>query len=266
MAPVDAPAVYAAAGESLKRQQRLIAVALAAVRRAWGLGAPERAARAVTAVQARAALEGARQVELALAAQGASVRPVGTVQPSAFSGVSADGRLTVARLIGLYDTLPALEQRVALEVSDAARAASGVAITARTGIGWVRMVNPPCCDRCAILAGKFYKWNDGFLRHPNCDCRHIPVTEDTADDLRTDPMALFDAGLIKGQSKADQQAVRDGADLGQVVNIRREAAGLSVGGRVVSRGGRLTPEGIYREADGDRARALALLRQNGYLR
>lgn len=34
--------------------------------------------------------------------------------------------------------------------------------------GYVRMLNPPSCRRCIILAGRWYRWNAGFQRHPRC--------------------------------------------------------------------------------------------------
>lgn len=59
----------------------------------------------------------------------------------------------------------------------------------------------------------------------NCDCRHIPCTEDVADDLRTDPKAYFDSLSESEQSriftKSGAKAIRDGADMGRVVNARR---------------------------------------------
>lgn len=36
-------------------------------------------------------------------------------------------------------------------------------------LGYVRMLTPPSsCDRCVILAGRWYRWNQGFERHPMC--------------------------------------------------------------------------------------------------
>lgn len=37
-----------------------------------------------------------------------------------------------------------------------------------TTTGFVRMLNPPSCKDCLILAGKWFRWNEGFDRHPNC--------------------------------------------------------------------------------------------------
>lgn len=109
---------------------------------------------------------------------------------------------------------------------DTARAAESAATVAREEVtGWVRMLNPPSCSRCVVLAGRFYRWNEGFLRHPLCDCRHIPADESVAGDLTVDPAAYFDslsrAEQDKTFTKSGAQAIRDGADIGQVVNARR---------------------------------------------
>ena len=81
-----------------------------------------------------------------------------------------------------------------------------------------------------------------------------------------DPMEAFRRGQVTGLSKADTQAIRDGADMAQVVNVRRKEAGLvSAGGRVVSRGSRLMPEGIYQLAS-DRDEAIAMLTKFGFIK
>lgn len=79
-------------------------------------------------------------------------------------------------------------------------------------------------------------------------------------------------------TKAGAEAIRSGADLARVVNARRgmyEAGGRSFTreattrrGRLPgqSRGPRLMPAQILREAGGDRAEALRLFRLHGYLR
>src|SRR5690606_34733998 len=54
------------------------------------------------------------------------------------------------------------------EIADAGRAATGVGIVSRLGVGYVRMLVPPSCSRCVILAGRYYHWSRGFRRHPNC--------------------------------------------------------------------------------------------------
>lgn len=206
------------------RQAALIALALRAVRRAFSLGEPVRAVPVLTVIQRESARDGAHAARRMLAAQEIDARPAGTVQPDEVVAPAARrARLIIAD--DFYDDLPGLERFAATEVKDAARVSAGIEIAQRPGVGYVRMVNPPCCARCAILAGKFYKWNDGFLRHPLCQCIHIPATENTADDLRMDPMRLFREGKIRGLSAADNEAIEAGADLNQVVNAKRD--GLS---------------------------------------
>ena len=64
----------------------------------------------------------------------------------------------------------------------------------RKNVGYVRMLNPPSC-RCSVLAGRFYRWNNGFLRHPKCDCVHVqtPATARAAETegLVHDPYEYF---------------------------------------------------------------------------
>lgn len=147
-------------------------------------------------------------------------------------------------------------------VQDAGRAAESVATAVRPNIYHVRYLTPPSCARCAVLAGRVYRYSEGFLRHPNCDCVMIPTT--VAAPFAQDPESMFEQGNVTGLSKADQRAIRDGADIRQVVNVRRRAAGLTESGRVLARAGRPTPEGIYRMAS-DRDQAVELLAQFGYV-
>jgi hypothetical protein len=68
------------------------------------------------------------------------------------------------------------------------------------------------------------------------DCVHIPAVENSADDLRTNPKAYFDSLSVEDQGRyftvSGARAIRDGADIGQVVNARRGASGLSQPGRL----------------------------------
>lgn len=148
-------------------------------------------------------------------------------------------------------------------VQDAGRAAETVATAVRADVWHVRYLSPPSCARCAILAGRVYRYSDGFLRHPNCDCVMIPTT--VAAPYAQDVDELVQRGQVTGLSKADQQALADGADLSQVVNVRSRAAGLNQPGRVLARAGRPTPEGIYAMAS-SRTEAVDLLRRFGYVR
>jgi hypothetical protein len=162
------------------------------------------------------------------------------------------------------DTDAEFERLVASIVTDAARAAESVAVATRPRTYHVRFVNLPCCSRCAILAGRVYPWSTGFERHPGCDCSMIPTT--VASPLWQDPMTLVEQGQVTGLSKADRQALADGADLNRIVNVRKKAAGLLEAGHALTREGKPTPAGIYRRANGDRELALRLLRAAGYIR
>lgn len=232
------------------------------------------------------------------------------MDPAAFGGVASDGRsldsLLYQPVIATKTALAAgaempeamgvgqaaLLRIVTTQVQDAGRAAVGVGIAARPKVGWVRMLQPPSCARCAVLAGKFFRWNEGFQRHPFCDCQHSPAAENTAGDLTTDPRKAIEEGQVTGLSESDRKAiVEDGADVGQVINARRgmRPGGITTegttrrgfAGRRLARQGdtftgqratryrrtttaRLTPEAIYEQAV-DRADALRLLKVHGYL-
>lgn len=236
---------------------------------------------------------------------------VAQLVPGSLAGVASDGRpLPTLLRSPLIDakmaqragadpvtvTLTKVDRIVSTQVADANRAAESAVIATRMNVGgYVRQLTPPSCSRCAILAGRWYRYNQGFLRHPQCDCVHVPVQEDAAGDLTTNPRDYFDSLTPKQQdrifTKSGAQAIRDGADMGQVVNARRgmrtvsgeqrrvlgarvtnegiTARGFAVnapGSSVARRGGvRLMPEAIYELAK-DRADAVRLLRANGYVR
>lgn len=149
-------------------------------------------------------------------------------------------------------------------VQDAARAAEQVSITVRPRIGYVRYLNPPSCSRCAILAGRVYRYSEGFLRHPGCDCIHVPTTVANPAFVH-DPAELVRDGLVTGLSKAALKALADGADLGRIVNIKSKRAGLSSPDGALIRAGRPTPAGIYAAAT-SREDAIQRLIAAGYIR
>ena len=257
------------------QQQRYATVGIAAARRAWGLGSPVGMLPALTVLQGLAARGGADGVEAVLAEQNIDAPASAEVNTELLTGIASDGR-PLGSLLEQAETVQALELMVVTQLADARRVAAGLSIATRQDVGWTRMVNPPCCARCAILAGKFFRWNAGFDRHPGCDCSAIPTQEDVAGDVRTDPQALFNQGLVNGVTKAEQKAISAGADLNQVVNARRSIYMDPAGRRLTreattSRGGRgingirPTPEQIYREAREDQAVALGLLRRFGYI-
>jgi hypothetical protein len=256
-----------------------------------------RALAAMRAVQAEAARGAGEYVTAALHHQHAVADPVGQLVDASFAGIAADGR-GLAGLLG-YPAFEAaafidqgmpgpqalaiagrhLDRIVVTETADAARTATGVAVASdRKAGGYIRMLTPPSCDRCIVLAGRFYRWNDGFQRHPQCDCVHVPAAEDAAGDTRTEPRAYFDSLTEPEQNQAfgiaGAQAIRDGGDIPRIVNARRGI--YTAGGRkftteaTTKRGTgrrvRLMPEQIYIEAGGDRDEAIRLLKLHGYIR
>lgn len=135
-------------------------------------------------------------------------------------------------------------------LSDTGRSAEKVAGNSRKVKLWVRMLNPPSCGRCAILAGRATGNDTAFLRHPKCDCRNIPSSESTADDVRVDPHAYFDsldeAAQVKLMgSRANARAMRDGADLNQIINAYRRKGAVS-SAQVHGRAIKYTTEGTTR--------------------
>ena len=116
-------------------------------------------------------------------------------------------------------------------LSDTGRAAEKVSGGAHRVKAWTRMLNPPSCGRCVILAGRIAYQREAFDRHPGCDCRNVPSTEDTGDDARTDPHAYLSELSADDQnralgSKANGQAFRDGADMNQLINAYRRKGGV----------------------------------------
>lgn len=294
-----------AAVRQYRRMQRLSARAVVSARGAWRLldqhaldaTTPRYLARmlpVLLASQQAAATSASSYVDEALREQGLDLAPVGELLPMSLVGSASDGRPLESLLVAPVRRVKqlsaggvpvsqamragraSLEQIVATQVADAGRVATGVEIAVRPRVGYVRMLNPPSCSRCLILAGRWYRYSAGFQRHPQCDCIHVPAVEDTADDLRTDPRAYFDSLSEAEQNrifgKAGAQAIRDGADMSQVVNARRGM--YSAGGRQLTTSSttrrgvagptRLMPEQIYREAS-SRDDAIRLLRRFGYI-
>lgn len=119
-----------------------------------------------------------------------------------------------------------LSTAVGTLLSDTGRTAEKMAAHSRKVGGFVRMLEPPSCGRCVILAGKHFGAREAFQRHPRCDCRNIPASEDVAGDMLTTPGeyldGLSDDELAKALgSKANARAYRDGADSIQLVNAYR---------------------------------------------
>lgn len=244
----------------------------------------------LSAAQLGAARAGANYVPESLAAAGFDPAVVGAINPARWSGLASDGRrldsLMFSSIVHTRSLLGTLGPRLAYkaggkrldmltrtQVSDAARGAAGVAIATRPRVEWERMVSTPCCQRCAVLSGKRFKWNQGFLRHPRCDCRHVVVAESEPSGYD----AKISADQVKDLTDAQRQAVSDGADLSQVINAHR-AGSRSSSGMTTSEGSsrrgyarnatrsspRLTPEAIYR-LSATQEEAVRLLARNGYI-
>lgn len=253
-----------------------------------------------------------------LAAQGFTESAEGTLDPRAFAGfgypfptnrtTSREVQwslqdLTRQSLIGVKEAISrglpvdvsmargqaSIVRTATTQVQDAGRAATSVASVQRRALAkYVRLLTPPSCSRCVLLAGKVYKTEEAFLRHPNCDCINVPLADvRKAADIQISPRAYFNSLTPEQQAKtftiAGAQAIRDGADIYQVVNARLGLASTIFHGEKVSittvgskrglarkrlgsnRIPRITPEQIYKDANGNRDTALFLLHRFGYI-
>lgn len=270
----------------------------------------------VIRVITRAQAENAELVNLThgmtLTAQGYQLEPLGYLDPTRFSGVMPDGdpldlipKAVANRVRERLETgsspqdawraggeLLATITQTAL--SDSSRMAKMVAGLATPRTLYIRVLNPPACPRCVVLAGKRGHWAEPFQRHPNCDCSQIPVpegSEATFEGPEFDPQAAFDA-MGEGEQdarfgKAAAEAIREGADLTQVVNSFK---GMSAAGSRFTKAGstrrgipmqyhlgadnvprgvpafdRLSVPEIIRVTENDPQRRTALLYRHGYL-
>ncbi|PFG17201.1 hypothetical protein ATK74_1764 [Propionicimonas paludicola] len=188
-----------------------------------------RLALIVSAAQVRAASNGIAYVEDEVGP------PVAKVQAKSFGGWASDGMPLDSLLYGsivqsrmkfgsgLTDEQVMafggnwLQMAVQMQVLDAGRGASGVAIAATPRTGWIRYVHTPCCQSCAVLAGKFFRWNQGFQRHRRCKCTHQPVGQGAAKGLTSN----IAPDQIHDLTDAQRRAIADGADMNQVINAYR---------------------------------------------
>lgn len=320
-------------------RQRLIAQIVRRVLAAWRPNSPQDPnawfathalpfTEMVTHGQLLAAQAAVASADVALDLQHYDVVPELSADPEAFAGATGSGDPVMGlayaqaqKVTELVDAEAPITERAQAwhhagvmlatatqtAISDAARMAILTHLAARPGTTWVRVIRPPCCARCAILAGKKGSSRMKFLRHPGCDCTAIPVSEATSDMHKLfyfDAQEYFDSLSPEQQAKvftkAGARAIRDGADINQVVNARRGMTTItSAGGRrrlittegTTKRGwaseylreqygaalqkaggryrrtsvARLMPEEIYRIAGGDRDLALSLLHKNGFL-
>lgn len=247
-------------------------------------------------LQRAALLLAAGQVQAARLAETFTTSQIGgadvSLEPSAFGGVASDGRPLSSLLVGASVAAAAkadlaeqsraaeawLRMAAITQVADAGRAALRSSMAIRDASG-LRVVNLPCCGRCAILAGRVYHWSAGFKRHPGCDCTMQPIKgrESVAegDEIPLDQ--------IRGMSAADRKAVEMGADLTAVVNAQRGMYSAEAYGRRVkatfdstmhrdakfprrdnAMSPRLRPESILANAK-DSEDAIRLLKRFGYI-
>ncbi len=228
------------------------------IRASWAVIVGPEVYRIVAGAQYEAAASAEQVTAAMLAAQGLTAPAAAVVSPWAFAGIASDGRdlmtlLELANLQALQALKAGLPARQALsvggrflelvtgtQVADAGRVADGVAVAARHSVtGSYRVLTPPSCSRCVVMAGKWYRWDAGFERHPRCDCTSVPGQDGSLDDHPKlwSPAAYF-ASLSRSEqdrtfTAAGAQALRDGAEMSQVVNARSGMRTASVGGRSV---------------------------------
>ena len=256
-----------AAAEAYAADQRaVLATTVARVRSLWRrVGADFDTGWSRIELDALAVVASA-QLDVALAAQAyvpdvltetgarSAARPVAAADPSRLIGVAGDGRPLETLL---YGAVTHAKERVALGagpaeallsggrwlsmttstvLSDTGRQSEALAMGVRPRVtGYVRMLNPPSCARCVVLAGARYRSSTAFARHPRCDCRHVPAADAVLDDMTMNAGEYFESLSRAEQDRvftsAGAQAIRDGADLNQVVNARRGMRPAQIGGR-----------------------------------
>jgi hypothetical protein len=200
--------------------------------------------KTLAALQVAGAREASSYVGTVLDEQGMTAPAVATVEPLAFARGSSGLPLTDvlatvpaavkaaigrgARDAALTRGLSLLEGITETQIADASRLATQAASVARPDVRtWVRVLNPPSCGRCAVMAGSVYHWNATFQRHPRCDCRTLPSTVANPTYQTFDPRAYFD-GLSAAEQdlrfgKAVAAEIRNGTDLVKAVNAPRDA-------------------------------------------
>ena len=286
-----------AAVEQYERQQVIAAITVKAMLRIWRQAGPDFEASWMAVrrpMLARLQLGRAASVHAAmqytstvLEATGQRGTPFGALIPSAFLEAEPNG-MPVGTTLDSVPVKAKVAIRSGASVAEALAAAStfisGVGLTnladTRRDVyqadmvqrprvtGYVRMLNPPSCARCVILAGKRFQWNQGFRRHPRCDCIHIPASESVAGDMTVDPYAYFNSLSEKDQAKyfgkVQAQAVRDGADIYRVVNLGQKGLGTAAGNARYGTPFKRTLEDIYKRG-GSREIIISNLEYHGWI-
>lgn len=220
----------------------------------------DRYADAVTLAQLEVVMLASWSVDHALELQGSRKRPAAEINPLAFVSTDGQGRPVLGQA---YASAGQVGEAVAAATADGGTSEAAVALattwrsvgkslatatattlsdTSRTmksarmlafDSAWIRVLTPPSCKRCVVLAGKVHRWATAdFDRHPNCDCTQMPYDFDEQHpdfqgliyDARTYFEQLDQAEQDSTFGKAAAQAIRDGADPNQVINARRGMA------------------------------------------
>ncbi|WP_130291622.1 hypothetical protein [Pseudonocardia sediminis] len=156
------------------------------LRGSWDrIGASDRLMAGVGTLQLAAIDQAGEYVDRVLRAQGVDPSPLGDLLPDALTGIASDGRdlddlmyapifatlADIARGKPADEAIASGEESLATivntQISDTGRAATDIEMAVEPQVtGYVRMLVPPSCGRCAILAGRRYRVSSGFQRHP----------------------------------------------------------------------------------------------------
>lgn len=193
-----------------------------------------------------------KTMNMSLMANGWQDTPIGLLAPEAFAGqlpngaglelipnavarrVREDLALGKSPYVAWRNGNKLLSKIVLTSLIDTQRAARAIAGLARPRTMYMRMATIPCCARCAVLAGKKGFWEKPFQRHPLCDCDQIPIPMDKDVEFTGPEFSAaeyFESLPEKEQDRiftvAGAQAIREGADIAQVVNSRQGMTGAT---------------------------------------
>ena len=283
-----------------RHQQQIAAVTVASATKLWRrvgsefesswLAVKPQLEQVVQVGRAAAASSAVQYTPALLAETGQVAPPHGLVNTAAFLATAPDGRsmsslldesvihaktavkhgASLAGALSMTETW--LSGMLLTVMADTRRGIVGADIAQRPDIaGYTRMLNPPSCSRCAILAGKWFRWNAGFQRHPRCDCIHVPAASKAfAQEAGyfSDPYEYFKSLPKEQQEKVfgriESRAIRDGADIFRVENIKLRGLATAKGHLRYGTPSRMTVDDIYRVA-GTRTNAIKLMEREGYI-
>lgn len=195
----------------------------------------------------------------------------GRVNPGAFVGVDGDGRSVETLLHGAVTTTKEaigtglgrvrsfeagaayLTAMLSTVIADTGRTVDQTAGISRGYTTYARVVEPGACSRCVVLAGATQF--GPFKRHPKCRCTVQPI-DVVPGDPAYGPSSVFH-GMPTGEQdrvfgKAGAEAIRQGADINQVVSARRGISTAMKAGKPV----RLQGTVVGRNPDGSAIRVL----------